>query len=407
MTDTRDTDVVVCAVARTPFGRFNGALRRRSGPELGALAIDALLDRAKLPERAVEAAYLGVGMIGSATLTPARQAVLLSRLANETPSLTVDRACCSGMTAVGLGFKDIRAGAAETVLCGGFESLSGTPLLMPRTRERPLGELVLDDPLLLRAPVVDAPIAAYTGEEALRHGIERPMQDAWAVESHRRYFAADADGYFDFERVPVAVPNGSKSGDKNGDVTVGKDESPRADSSVEKLATLKTVHGSKTITPGNAPGLNDGAAALLLTTRGKARDFALPVLARIRGYAQVSEGPTSGSYTPAIAIERLLSRHGLTTPDLHLIEINEAFAATVLVSTLRLAGNDKAKAATLRERVNPHGGAVAIGHPLGASGTRIVMTLINGLRRRGGGLGAAAICGGFGQGDSILLDVRD
>ena len=167
------------------------------------------------------------------------------------------------------------------------------------------------------------------------------------------------------------------------------------------------MRGSKTITPGNAPGLNDGAAALVLLSGKKARELSVPILARIRGYAQVSEGPTSGSYTPAIAIETLLKKHNLTPDRLDLIEINEAFAATLLVSTLRLAGKNTAAAEKLRERTNPHGGAVAIGHPLGASGARLVMTLINGLRRRGGGLGVAAICGGYGQGDSILIEVRD
>lgn len=397
-----DDDVVIGAIARTPFGRFNGALRSRSGPQLGAAVIDAVLERARPPEGAVDAVYMGVGMIGSATLTPARQAVLLSRLPNETPSLAVDRACCSGMTAVGLAFKDIRAGAAETVLCGGFESLSRTPLLLPRARDRALGEVVLDDPLLLRGPVVDAPIAAYTSDEALKHGIDRAAQDAWAVESHRRYFAADAQGYFGFERLPVEVAD-----DRGNTVVVDKDESPRRDTSVERLATLKTVHGAKTITAGNAPGLNDGAAALVVLAARKARALGLPVLARIRGYAQVSEGPTAGSYTPAIAIARLLGRHGLTPAQLDLIEINEAFAATVLVSTLRLAERDAAAAERLRTRTNPHGGAVAIGHPLGASGARLVMTLVNGLRRRGGGTGVAAICGGFGQGDAVLVEVRE
>jgi acetyl-CoA C-acetyltransferase len=400
---TSDSDVVVAAVARTPFGRFNGVLRERAAPELGAAIIDEVCVRAKLPTGAVDAVYMGVGMIGSGMLTPARQAVLLSQLPNETPSLGVDRACCSGMTAVGLAFKDIKVGAADTLVCGGFESLSRTPLLMPRIRDRALGELVLDDPLLLRAPdFIGGAISSYTAEEALKHGIDRPAQDAWAVESHRRYFAADAAGYFDFERVPIRVPNG-----KSGDQVIDKDESPRRDTSVEKLAALKTVRGSKSITPGNAPGLNDGAAALVLMSEKKARDLSMPVLARIRGYAQVAEGPTSGSYTPAIAIERLLQGHGLKPDRLDLIEINEAFAATVLVSTLRLAGKDAVAADKLRARVNPHGGAVAIGHPLGASGARIVMTLINGLRRRGGGVGAAAICGGYGQGDSILLEVRD
>src|SRR3974390_1998879 len=283
-------DVVVAAVARTPFGRFNGVLREHSGPELGATIIDEICGRVKLPAGAVDAVYLGVGMIASSMLTPARVAVLRSQLPNETPSLTVDRACCSGMAAVGLGFKDIKAGAAEIVICGGFESLSRTPLLMPRTRDRALGELVLDDPLLLRAPhFIGGAISSYTAEEALRHGIDRTTQDAWAVESHRRYFAADAEGYFDFERTPITVPNG-----RSGDHIVDRDESPRSDTSIEKLAALKTVNGSKTITPGNAPGLNDGAAALVLMSEKKARDLSVPILARIRGYAQVSEGPTSG-----------------------------------------------------------------------------------------------------------------
>src|SRR3974390_666654 len=272
-------DVVVAAVARTPFGRFNGVLREHSGPQLGATIIDEICGRVKLPAGAVDAVYLGVGMIASCMLTPARVAVLRSQLPNETPSLTVERACCSGMTAVGLGFKDIKAGAAETVICGGFESLSRTPLLMPRTRERTLGELVLDDPLLLRAPdFIGGSISSYTADEALKHGIDRAAQDAWAVESHRRYFAADSQGYFDFERMPIRVPNG-----KSGDQLIDKDEAPRRDTSVEKLAALKTVRGSKTITPGNAPGLNDGAAALILMSEKVARDLSVPVLARICG----------------------------------------------------------------------------------------------------------------------------
>jgi acetyl-CoA C-acetyltransferase len=396
-------NVVVTAVARTPFGRFNGALRELSGPQLGATVIDEVCARAAPLKGSIEAVYMGVGMIAGAMLTPARVAVLRSQLPNETPSLAVDRACCSGMTAVGLGFKDIAVGAAKTVICGGFESLSQTPLLMPRSRERPLGELTVDDPLLLRAPdFIGGSISSYTAEEALKHGVDREAQDAWAVESHRRYFAADAASYFDFERVPVTVPGG-----KGGDIVVDKDESPRRDTSLEKLAQLKTVRGNKTITAGNAPGLNDGAAALVLLAEKKARALELPILAYIRGYAQVAEGPTSGSYTPAIAIEKLLQQRNVTADQLDLIEINEAFAATVLVSTLRLAGRDAKAAGKLRARVNPHGGAVAIGHPLGASGARLVMTLINGLCRRGGGLGAAAICGGYGQGDSILVEVRD
>lgn len=396
-----DRRVVVTAVARTPFGRFGGALKHMTGPELGAFVIDALLDRARIPPETVQAVYLGVGMVGSATLTPVRQAVLLSGLPNHIPSLAVDRACCSGMSAIGLAYKDILVGASDIVICGGFDSLSGTPLFLPRARERLLGVMTVDDPLLLRGQVVKESIASYTSEEALRHGIDRAAQDEWAAGSHQRYFAADAAGYFDFERVPVPETTGSK-----GRAALAKDESPRLDTSPQRLSELATVHGSRTITAGNAPGLNDGAAALLVMEEARARDLGLPVLARVLDYAQVSDGPTSGSYTPAAAIAAVLKRRGWRPERLDLIEINEAFAATPLVSTLKLADSDAAGAKALRDRTNLHGGAVAIGHPLGASGGRLAMTLIAGLRRRGGGIGAAAICGGFGQGDGILLEAR-
>ena len=387
--------VVISGYARTPFGKFNGALKDRTGPELGAFIIDALLKRTKIAPKAIEAAYLGVGMIGGATLTPVRQAVLLSDLPQETPSLGVDRACCSGMTAVGLAFKDIRAGEGTVLLAGGFESQSRTPYLLPRSRDKAIGAFPVGDPLLMRGQVVDPSIASYTAAEALAQGIGRGMQDEWALGSHRRYMAADADGYFEDERIAIPI----------GATNLTKDESPRPDTSYEKLAALKTVHGAETITAGNAPGLSDGAAALLVLAESKARALGLPILAKVCGYAQVSDGPTSGSFTPAIAIQRLLNRHDVALQDVDVIEINEAFAATPLVSTLRLAGGDQALATKLRERTNISGGAVAIGHPLGASGARLTMTLINALRRRGGGCGAAAICGGFGQGDAILIEV--
>jgi acetyl-CoA C-acetyltransferase len=194
-------------------------------------------------------------------------------------------------------------------------------------------------------------------------------------------------------------------GPKGATIRVTTDEGPRRDTSLEKLGALKTIYGAETITPGNAPGLNDGAAFLLLVSERAVKEYDLPVLARIVGYAQVADGPTSGSYTPALGIAKLLGETNRDPLGLDAIEINEAFAATPLVSTLRLAGGDKAAADKLREKTNQHGGAVAIGHPIGASGARLAVTLINTLRRRGGGRGATAICGGFGQGDALLVDV--
>ncbi|MGD9744451.1 MAG: thiolase family protein [Dongiaceae bacterium] len=393
-----DRDVVVLGVARTPFGRFGGKLEAAPTAILAARTIDTLLARTGVDPARIDSVYAGVGMIGAGVLTPARQAVLRSALPAETPSLTVDRACCSGMTAIGLGWKDIKLGLADLVICGGAENLSGTPFLWPRQRGSRPGPVDVRDPLMLRADFLDKAIAAYTGEEALRFGVDREQQDAWAVQSHQRYFAADAAGYFDVERFPWPAERGNAP-------ALEADESPRRDATPEKLATLKTVYGSPTVTAGNAPGLNDGAAFLLLGSRAIAKALGAEPLATIADYVQVADGPTSGSYTPAIAIGKLLRRADRKIETMRLIEINEAFAATPLVSTLRLADSDRKAADRLRERTNLHGGAVALGHPLGASGARLAMTLINGLRRAGGGEGVTAICGGYGQGDGLLLKV--
>lgn len=397
------TDAVIVAVARTPFGRFNGHLKSIPGPQLGALAIDEVVRRSGLASEHVDALYAGVGMIGSGVLTPARQALLQSRLPQDTPSLAVDRACCSGMSAIGLGFKDILSEQAQAVVCGGFDNLSATPFLWPRQRGARPGPVSVEDPLTLRSPhnISDKPIAVYTGDEAVQHGVDRAQQDSWALQSHQRYFEAQENGYFEFERFAVDVPQR-----KGVPVKVDEDESPRRDTTLERLAELKTVYGSPTITPGNAPGLNDGSAFVMMTNAATARKFGLTVLARLTAYTQVADSPTSGSYTPAIGIAKLLKSRGLEPEDMDLIEINEAYAATPLVSTLKLAHGDLPRAEKLRRKTSIHGGAVAIGHPLGASGARVAMTLINGLRERGGGRGVAAICGGFGQGDALLLEVN-
>jgi acetyl-CoA C-acetyltransferase len=324
--------------------------------------------------------------------------VLASQLPDSTPSLAVDRACCSGLTAIGLAARDIASAHADLIICGGCDNLSRTPLWGRRARKtRPGDPAAVDsdtapyDPLLLRSPVQDKAIADYSGEEALAHGVTRVMQDEWAALSHERYFRADAQGVFATERFAVAG--------------VGADEGPREDTSLDKLAALPTLYASPTITAGNAPGLADGAAFLMLAAADKAARLGLPTLARIAGYEQVADVPTSGSYTPALAIQRLLKRQGRAMYEIDLLEINEAYAATPLVSTLRLGSRNPSLAAELHERTNVHGGAVAIGHPLGASGARITMTLINALTRRGGGRGVAAICGGYGQGDAVMVEV--
>lgn len=396
-----DQNVVIAAFARTPFGRFGGGLRELRAPAIGAAVINEVLHRSALSPEAVDTVYGGVGMIGGATITAARQAVMISRLPETTPSLTVDRACCSGMTSVGLAWKDIRLRMAERVLCGGFEMLSATPRFMPRTSIARPGVLEVDDPLLLRAPVVDRPISVYTGDESILHGVTREQQDDWAVLSHERAIAAQQRGFFDTEIFAIdGVDTAGKP------TRIERDESPRANCTREALSKLKPVYGGLTVTAGNAPGLNDGGAMLLAMSDGAARNAGLAPKATILGYAQVASGPTTGTSTPAIAIRKLLAEHNLSLDNIARFEINEAFAATPLVSTLVLADGDLSAALELRQRTNVNGGAVAIGHPVGASGARIVMSLIVELTARGGGLGIAAICGGFGQGDAILVKVN-
>jgi acetyl-CoA C-acetyltransferase len=396
---TELTQAVIVAVARSSFGKFGGKLSALPAPHLGAIILDKVLERAGVSPGSVDAVYGGVAMMGAATLTPVRQAVLMSSLPETTPSLALDRACCSGMTAIGLAYKDILAGTGEVLLAGGFENLSLTPLHWPRSRKQTIGSVTVEDPLLLKAPVVDRQIAVYTGDESLRHGVSRLEQDEWALASHARYFTADARGYFGFERVPIEVP-----ADRGKSVFIERDESPRQDTTIEKLAALPTIYGGSTVTAGNAPGLNDGAAFLLVVEGTRAKDLGLKPLARILAYTQVAGARTSGTSTPATAITSALRQAQLSLAALDLIEINEAYAATPLVSTLVLANGDKTATGHLRAKTNIHGGAVAIGHPLGASGARLVMTLVAGLRERGGGRGAAAICGGFGQGDAIIVE---
>ena len=393
------TDIVVTAIARTPFGRFDGALKGINAPQLGALAMNEALDRSGLDPQKIDAVFGGIGMMAGAIITPVRQALLMSKLPETTPSATIDRACCSGMTSIGLGMKDIRLEEARALLCGGFESLSNTPVLWPRQKAK-LGDVNVTDPLVIRGLVVDRPIAVYTGDESIRHGVDRAMQDDWARQSHERYFAAEEKGYFEPERFSVEVSD-AKGRTQN----FTSDEAPRRDTTAEKLSTLKTVYGGKTVTAGNAPGLSDGAAFLVVMRRDFAEENGLTPLARLVDYVQVAGGPTSGTVTPGTAIMKLARRHNRGHGQWDLIEINEAYAATPLVSTLALADGDKSEASKIRGRTNIHGGAVAIGHPLGASGARLVMTLINGLRRRGGGTGVAAICGGFGQGDALMVEV--
>lgn len=387
--------VVIVEAARTPFGRFGGKLRGHSAVDLGAFAAQALLARARVRPDELSETIFGCGIIDAATAVPARQINFKVGVPPTTPSLTVDRACCSSMTALGLAALKIRAGEAGVILAGGIESCSQTPFLMRGTRwGRKLGDFSVEDPMQVRNPITGLALTEVTGRRALEHGVGRAEQDEWAYYSHRKYFAAHDAGVYGEEIFPLELP---------GQGTLAVDEGARRDTTLEKLASLPTAYGSPTVTAGNAPGLNDGASAVILMSGEEAARRRLEPLAEIVSYAQLSGDLEASVYMPGHAIAAAAKRAGIGLRELKCIEINEAFAAMALVSTKVMADGDARELARLRAATNVNGGAVAIGHPPGASGARVAMAAARELRRRGGGYAAAGICGGFGQSDAMIL----
>lgn len=382
---------------RTAFGRFGGALREVNVLDLGRQTLTGTLDGLAWPIQSVDEFLVGMGMIEGGLMVPARQIAMASGLPRDLPTLTVDRACCSGTTVLGWGARAVAAGASS-VLALGIENMSRTPRLLHGSRwNSRLGEPQVEDLLLLRSPLTGTAIAQYVGEVALEHGVGRDEQDHWALRSHQRHATATSRGFFTDEIIPIDTPSGSFS----------SDEHPRPDTTIEALGSLPTVRNSPTVTAGNAPGLNDGAAAIVVASGTAAHDAAREPLARIASYLQTAESPISSAYLPGLAIKALLDHHKLRPHDLDVIEINEAYAATPLVSLQRLAGGDQALEEDLQERTNVNGGAVAVGHPIGASGTRIALTAARRLHDEGGRWAAVAICGGFGQTDALLLERSD
>jgi acetyl-CoA C-acetyltransferase len=388
-------DVVIIDAARTPFGKFGGKLRELSAIELGARAATGVLERSGIRPEELSETMFGCGILDAATAVPARQINFKVGIPGTTPSLTVDRACCSSMTAIGLATLKIRVGETGVVLTGGIESCSQTPFLMRGGRwGRKLGDFSVEDPMQVRNPITGLALTAVTGRKALEHGVSRAEQDEWAYQSHCRYFAAYDAGKYGEEILRVEL---------DADDVLAVDEGPRRDTSLEKLAALATVYGSPTVTAGNAPGLNDGATALILMSGAEAARRGLAPLAQVVAYAQLSGDLESSVYMPGHAIAAAAQKAGIGLRELKCIEINEAFAAMPLVSTKIMAGGDAQELVRLRSITNVNGGSVAIGHPPGASGARVVMAAARELRRRGGGYAAAGICGGFGQSDAVIL----
>jgi acetyl-CoA C-acetyltransferase len=391
------TEPVIVAGARTPIGRFGGALASFTAAELGGMAVAAALERAGVAPEAVEHVVMGhVLQAGQGQIT-ARQAAVKAAIPMTVPALVVNKVCLSGLNAIATAAQYVELGQAGLLVAGGMESMSGAPYLLPKGRFGVrMGHAELVDSMI-HDGLWDAfdhdHMGALSDQVNERLGIDRAAQDAWAARSHERA-AAGAKGALREEIAPVTVPQ--RKGDP---VLVEQDEGIRPGTTVEGLARLAPAFtAGGTITAGNASQISDGAAATVVTSRRRAAADGLPVLARIVAYGTVAGPDTSLHSQPSRAIADALDRAGRTVADLDLVEINEAFAAVALRSTQEL-GVDEAI-------VNVNGGAVALGHPIGASGTRLVLTLALELRRRGGGLGAAALCGGGGQGDALLVRVE-
>ncbi len=400
----RADEIVICAAARTPFGRFGGALRDVPAVDLGVHAVRAALERGGLAAADVDELDLGCCIpheADGAAAVVGRQVLLEAGIPADRPSITLDRACCSGMAACQWAWRSLRLGDAGLAVAGGTDNMSRAPHLVRGLRWGfKLGSPKLEDPLFPLAYQRHSPVALDAGEVALEHGVDRQMQDAWAVRSQQRYQAALSAGRPQEEIAPIRVP-----GRKGQPQLIDQDDFPKPDTTLEGLARLPTVYGSPTVTAGNAPGLDAGAAACVLATRAQAERLGIEPLAVLVDVSSTAQEPRRIASVPAAAISKGLERAGWSLGELKRIEINEAFAAMPLVASQLLAGGEGPACERLRDRINVNGGAIAIGHPIGASGARILLTLVLELRRIGGGRGAAAICGGLAQGDCALVEV--
>ncbi|MDE3076058.1 MAG: thiolase family protein [Chloroflexota bacterium] len=393
-------NVIMASGVRTPFGSFGGALKDFWLPELGGLVIREALRRAGVAPEEVDEVDVGINLPGS-DRSIARQCMLKAGIPETKCANSLDRACCSSMAAMTLARRGIQAGDVNIAVAGGTENMSKVPYFVHDMRwGHRLGDIHLTDQLIISDPMTGKPRAVQASDEAVEFGIGREEQDAWALRSQQLWKAAWEAGRFADELVPVEVPQ-----PKGEVLCFDRDESPR-DTSLEKLAKLSTVYGSKTVTAGNAPGLNSGASATVLMGEDIAQQRGVKPLARIIGWAQVSGHPDKLASIPAVAARKALAFAGLTIDDIDVIEINEAFAAMPLVSTKVLSDGDEARLKRVREKTNVNGGAIALGHPTGATAARLVLTAAHELRRRGGGIGLAAICGGIGEGESVIVRVE-
>jgi acetyl-CoA C-acetyltransferase len=386
---------VIVAGARTPTGKFRGAFSGLKAVELGAHAIRAAVERAGIAGEQVDYTIVGHVLQAGAGQITSLQASIGAGLPKEVPAITLNKVCLSGMSAIAMADQMIRAGEIEVAVAGGMESMTNAPYVLPKGREGSrLGDAELVDSMIhdgLWSSFLDHHMGEGTDEVNAELGLTREEQDAWAARSHQRAHAAWTSGIMAEEVVPVEVSAG-----KGASVTVDRDEGIRPDSTPEKLAGLKPAfRPDGTITAGNASQISDGACAVVVMSGERAHELGVTPLAEIVAYGMSADRYPSLHTVPAMALERALKKSGLAASDLGLIEINEAFAA-VPIHASRMLGVDE-------DIVNVSGGAVALGHPIGASGARIVLTLLMEMRRRGVDLGGAAICGGGGQGDALVI----
>ncbi|EMT52370.1 MULTISPECIES: acetyl-CoA C-acetyltransferase [Brevibacillus] len=389
---------VIAGGARTPFGKLGGSLKDVSAVDLGAIVIREALQRSGVSAEQVDEVIMGMVVQAGAGQIPSRQAARKAGVPWSVASQTINKVCASGMRAVTMGDQIIRAGDGQIIVAGGMESMSNAPYALAGARYGlRMGDAALQDLMMhdgLTCPFDQVPMAIHGSNVAEEYGITREEQDRWAYRSQQRAVQAMKAGLFDEEIVPVAVPQ--RRGEP---LLVTRDEAPRPDTTLEGLAKLPPVYKKDgTITAGNAPGINDGAAAMVLMSEERAAEAGVKPLATILGHAQVGAEAPYIATTPGLAIQKLLEKTGTRLEEIELFEVNEAFAAVTLTSG-KIVGWDE-------ERVNVNGGAIALGHPIGASGARIVLHLAHELKRRGGGLGVAAICSGAAQGDAILIKVE-
>jgi len=399
-------EIVMVSALRTPFGRYGGSLKDFDYFDLGAIPMREVIRKVKIEPGVVEEVFWGVGdtSVCKDVYTPvaARQSLLKAGLPPETPSTSLDKACVSAMSTVKLGAMAIRLGDIDAAIGGGATSFSQEPLIVRGVRFNGfrLGDVKMEDPLFQLGYKDYNLVSVDTDHVAAEYGIPRQQQDEWALRSHQNYGRAWKEGKFRDEMIPFEIPQKGKES-----FILNIDEQYREDATLEKLSKLKPIYGCQAVTAGNAPGLNDGAAAILIMSGEKAKKLNLKPIGTIVAMTSIAIRPDRMPEGPGVAIKKVLDLAGMRMNQIDVIEINEAFAAVPLVSIEVLCDRDKVKAKEIQKKTNINGSAIAIGHPNTVSGARIMMTLAYELRRRGGGYAIGSICGGLAQADACIIKV--